>query len=97
VSDTLRHALARARIGTVDVAAALEVDPKTVDRWLKGRVPYPRHRWALADMLQLDESDLWPDVAQPRRTISREVKAVYPQPEVPPVARTPVVWSLDGV
>ncbi|WP_328708681.1 XRE family transcriptional regulator [Microbispora hainanensis] len=78
MSDTLRHALARARLGTVDVAAALEVDPKTVDRWLKGRVPYPRHRWALADMLQLDEGDLWPDVAQPRRTISREVKAVYP-------------------
>lgn len=78
MSDTLRHALARARLGTVDVAAALEVDPKTVDRWLKGRIPYPRHRWALADMLQLDEGDLWPDVAQPRRTISHEVKAVYP-------------------
>lgn len=78
MSDTLRHALARARLGTVDVAAALEVDPKTVDRWLKGRIPYPRHRWALADLLQLDEGDLWPDVVQPRRKISHEVKAVYP-------------------
>ncbi|MEV4293928.1 XRE family transcriptional regulator [Microbispora rosea] len=86
MSDTLRHALARARLGTVDVAAALEVDPKTVDRWLKGRIPYPRHRWALADMLQLDEGDLWPDVAQPRRAISREVKAVYPHRWVVPQA-----------
>ncbi|MEU7935737.1 XRE family transcriptional regulator [Microbispora bryophytorum] len=86
MSDTLRHALARARLGTVDVAAALEVDPKTVDRWLKGRVPYPRHRWALADMLQLDEGDLWPDVSQPRRTISHEVKAVYPHRWVVPQA-----------
>ncbi|MEU7911440.1 hypothetical protein [Microbispora bryophytorum] len=28
-------------------------------------------------MCKLDESDLWPDVAQPRRTISHEVKALY--------------------
>ncbi|NJP29905.1 XRE family transcriptional regulator [Microbispora sp. SCL1-1] len=78
MSDTLRQALAKARLQPVDVASALGVDPKTVARWLKGRVPYPRHRWALADLLQLDEGDLWPDVAQPRRTISHEVKAVYP-------------------
>jgi hypothetical protein len=78
MSDTLRQALARARLQPIDVAAALEVDPKTVDRWLKGRVPYPRHRWAVADLLQADEADLWPDIIQPRRAISHEVQAVYP-------------------
>ena len=42
-----------------DVAARLQVDPKTVRRWLEGRVPYPRHRWLLAATLGLDEADLW--------------------------------------
>ncbi|ETK33378.1 XRE family transcriptional regulator [Microbispora sp. ATCC PTA-5024] len=78
MSDTLRQALANARLQPVDVAAALGVDPKTVDRWLKGRIPYPRHRWAVADLLETDEGDLWPDLAGPRRTISHEVQAVYP-------------------
>ncbi|GAA0397737.1 hypothetical protein GCM10009530_56760 [Microbispora corallina] len=58
MSETLRQALATARLQAVDVAAALGVDPKTVDRWLKGRTPYPRHRWAIADLLKLDEGDL---------------------------------------
>jgi len=78
VSDTLRHALAKARLQPVDVAAALGVDPKTVDRWLKGRTPYPRHRWALADLLKVDETELWPEADHPRRAISSEVQAVYP-------------------
>ncbi|TDD13441.1 XRE family transcriptional regulator, partial [Actinomadura sp. KC06] len=26
------------------VAARLGVDPKTVHRWVAGRLPYPRHR-----------------------------------------------------
>lgn len=78
MSDTLRHALAKARLQPVDVAAALGVDPKTVDRWLKGRTPYPRHRWALADLLKVDETELWPEADHPRRAISSEVQAVYP-------------------
>ncbi|WP_203959516.1 XRE family transcriptional regulator, partial [Sphaerisporangium siamense] len=57
---------------------ALAVDPKTVDRWLKGRIPHPRHRWAVADLLHVDEADLWPDAAKPHRPIGRDIKAVYP-------------------
>jgi phosphatidylserine/phosphatidylglycerophosphate/cardiolipin synthase-like enzyme len=41
------------------VAAHLGVDPKTVRRWLSGQRPYPRHRWALADLLQAQEDALW--------------------------------------
>ena len=78
MSDALRHALAKARLQPVDVAAALGVDPKTVDRWLKGRIPYARHRWALADLLKVDEAELWPEAGQARRSISSEVQAVYP-------------------
>jgi transcriptional regulator with XRE-family HTH domain len=36
----------RARLREDDVAARLGVDPKTVRRWLNGRVPYP-HRSAI--------------------------------------------------
>ncbi|WP_061290977.1 hypothetical protein [Herbidospora cretacea] len=77
MSENLRHALFRARLQPVDVAAALGVDPKTVDRWLKGRVPYPRHRWAVAELVKVNEADLWPDVIS-RGMIADEVQAVYP-------------------
>ena len=52
MNDALRHALAEARLREIDVATALGVDPKTVQRWLAGRVPHPRHRWAVADLLR---------------------------------------------
>jgi hypothetical protein len=78
MNHNLRYALASARLHAADVAAHLAVDPKTVDRWLNGRIPYPRHRWAVADLLQMDEADLWPDVAGHQRPISSEIRAVYP-------------------
>ncbi|MFI6325516.1 XRE family transcriptional regulator [Nonomuraea sp. NPDC050556] len=86
MNQNLRHALAHARLHAVDVAARLAVDPKTVDRWLNGRVPYPRHRWAVADLLQVNEADLWPEVAGYSRPISREIRALYQhRHEVPQV------------
>ena len=48
-----------------DVAARLGVDPKTVRRWLNGRVPYANNRAALADLVGADEADLWPEAAGP--------------------------------
>jgi hypothetical protein len=47
----------------VEVLARLVgVDPKTVQRWLGGRVPHPRHRWRICDVLGRSEQDLWPGV-----------------------------------
>jgi transcriptional regulator with XRE-family HTH domain len=77
LNETLRRALIRARLTEEDVAARLEVDPKTVRRWLEGRVPYLRHRWAIAGMLNLDEADLWPQVST-ARSRPEEVLAIYP-------------------
>jgi hypothetical protein len=77
VNEILSRALLRARLTDEDVAARLEVDPKTVRRWLDGRVPYLRHRWALAQLLGMDESDLWPQL-QAARSRPGEVTAVYP-------------------
>jgi len=83
LNETLRRALLRARLSEEDVAARLEVDPKTVRRWLEGRVPYMRHRWALAGVLGLDEADLWPQL---RGALSRpgEVRAIYPRRDAVP-------------
>ncbi|MER6514503.1 XRE family transcriptional regulator [Nonomuraea sp. NPDC001636] len=78
MNDNLRHALNTARLQPADVAAHLAVDPKTVHRWLKGRIPYPRHRWGIADLLQVEEAELWPDIAQQQRPLNDEVLAIYP-------------------
>jgi transcriptional regulator with XRE-family HTH domain len=83
VNETLCRALIQAQLTEEDVAARLQVDPKTVRRWLEGRVPYMRHRWAIAAMLAVDETDLWPQL---RRTLARpdEVLAVYPHRDTVP-------------
>lgn len=83
MNENLRHALLRARLTDEDIAARLEVDPKTVRRWLEGRTPYLRHRWALATMLDLDEADLWPQ-ARPTPSRPEEVRAIYPHRDVVP-------------
>ncbi|MET8864041.1 XRE family transcriptional regulator [Nonomuraea sp. NPDC004580] len=79
MNNNLRYALAAARLTTTDVAAALAVDPKTVSRWLNGRTPYPRHRWAIADLLNIDEADLWPEASAPRcQPLANGIHAIYP-------------------
>ncbi len=56
---------------------SLGVDPKTVQRWLGGRVPHARHRWGVADLLSVHEYDLWPHLAE-LPSIDPEVYATYP-------------------
>ena len=77
IGEPLRRALVEARIRDVDVARSLGVDPKTVQRWLGGRVPHARHRWSVADLLSLHEYDLWPHLAE-LPSIDPEVYATYP-------------------
>ena len=86
MNETLRRAMLRARLSEEDVAARLQVDPKTVRRWLEGRVPYLRHRWVLAGLLDADEADLWPEVraALAARSRPAEIKAVYPNRQAMP-------------
>jgi hypothetical protein len=70
----------RARLRETDVAAHLSVDPKTVRRWLSGRVPYPGSRAALADLVGANEADLWPEAEGllSGRQRPEEISAVYP-------------------
>jgi transcriptional regulator with XRE-family HTH domain len=80
VNEPLRRALLRARLREDDIAAQLGVDPKTVRRWLKGRVPYPHNRAAIAEFVGADEADLWPEAGGPLAARSRpeELGTVYP-------------------
>ena len=83
MNETLCRALLRARLTEEDVATRLQVDPKTVRRWLEGRVPYLRHRWALAAMLGVDETDLWPQM-HAAEAWPAEVRAIYPHLDAVP-------------
>jgi transcriptional regulator with XRE-family HTH domain len=80
LNEPLRRALLRARLREDDVAARLGVDPKTVRRWLTGRIPYARNRAELADLVGMDEADLWPDAEGPlaARPRPEELGAIYP-------------------
>ena len=70
------------------LAEAVQVDPKTVERWVtKGRIPYRAHRYAVAAFFGVDESYIWPDALgrdQVTAVSESEIVAVYPhRSEVP--------------
>ena len=79
-NERLRSAMADARVDTYQVAETTRVDPKTVQRWLAGRVPHLRHRWKVSELVGQEEGYLWPtarpDVA-PGAAATSEVIAAY--------------------
>ena len=79
MNEPLRQALLRAQLREDDVASRLGVDPKTVRRWLNGRVPYPQNRAAIAELVGSHEADLWPEAGGPlaARTRPEELGTVY--------------------
>jgi hypothetical protein len=89
VNHPLARALRGARLTTVDVAAQLGVDPKTVRRWMTGRRPYPRYRDAVARLTGWSSYDLWPELPRPAEPAGQrdEVCIVYAhRSAVPPDA-----------
>jgi transcriptional regulator with XRE-family HTH domain len=81
-NERLRSAMAAARIDLDAAATAAMVDPKTVQRWLNGRVPHARHRWKLVELLGEEETYLWPEAANGARTreaSKAELVTLYPQ------------------
>jgi transcriptional regulator with XRE-family HTH domain len=75
-NEQLRSAMAAAGVDYADIARELGVDPKTVERWVEGgRVPYDRHRRALAALLDEGERSLWPELPSRQRvTPTREAE-----------------------
>jgi len=62
-NERLRGSIASAGLRPADLAEAVGVDAKTVERWItKGRMPHRMHRLAVAHGLDVDEVYLWPDV-----------------------------------
>jgi hypothetical protein len=59
-NERLRSAMAKAGKDIASLTYATGVDPKTVQRWLAGRVPHARHRWAIASLVEEEEGHLWP-------------------------------------
>ena len=80
MNEPLRRALLRARLREDDVAARLGVDPKTVRRWLNGRMPYPHNRAAIAELVGADQAELWPDAGGllVARSRPEELGTLYP-------------------
>ncbi|SEO49440.1 hypothetical protein SAMN05216267_102854 [Actinacidiphila rubida] len=66
VNERLHSVLAQRGVTPESLAEACEVDPKTVSRWLGGRLPHPRHRYRVAEHLRVEETFLWP-APQPLR------------------------------
>ena len=61
-NDRLRTTLAARGVDVGGLAQRVQVDPKTVERWISsGRTPYRAHRHRVAVELGVDEAYLWPE------------------------------------
>lgn len=79
-NDRLRGAMLERGVTPAELAVAVEVDPKSVERWVHGRTPYRRHRYAVAAHLGVDEAYLWPDALTTEQVASAaesEIVNVY--------------------
>lgn len=62
VNDSLRNALAHRGWTSADLAQKIELDEKTVERWItKDRRPHRRNQRLAAEALELSIDQLWPD------------------------------------
>jgi lambda repressor-like predicted transcriptional regulator len=87
MNERLRRALNEADVDVDDVARTAGVNHRTVQRWLAGRVPYPRYRRMVAKLVQTDEAELWPGVApQTAGTAASELVDVYAERAYVPAA-----------
>lgn len=77
-NERLRLAIVKAGLNGTELAQRVQVDPKTVERWItKGRLPRPMQRAATAEALGADELYLWPEVADsPQARTARQAELV---------------------
>jgi lambda repressor-like predicted transcriptional regulator len=80
-NERLLAAMTRAGVTVRDLATLAERDPKTVSRWIGGRLPHPRQRFVVAKALAEDEEFLWPGLNRKPTTAAAatsEIIAAYP-------------------
>lgn len=91
-NERLRSALLAQGMSVQDLANAIEVNPKTIERWItQGKVPYRRHQYATASLLKVDVTTLWDDdrAVESATDLSKaEIIAVYPHRHMVP----PDLW-----
>src|SRR5690606_2090257 len=87
-NERLRSALLAQGMTVQDLAAAIEVNPKTVERWItQGKIPYRRHQYATASLLKVDVTTLWEDsrTAESASDLSKaEIVTIYPHRHMVP-------------
>lgn len=83
INEILRRAIASSGMELEELARVAEVDPKTVSRWIGGRVPHERHRLAVAAALGVEEHALWPRAARRRPDGLDELVGVFPRRDDP--------------
>lgn len=88
-NERLRGAIVSAGLTPADLAERVEVDPKTVERWITtGRAPHRSHRLKAAQVLGQDDVYLWPETANTRQAVSAaqaELVTMYPNRGAVPV------------
>jgi hypothetical protein len=80
MNERLREAIDESELDETTIATRLDIDPKTVERWIAGRIPYPRYRRALAELLDADENELWPHATRRATAPSQQsakIEAAY--------------------
>jgi transcriptional regulator with XRE-family HTH domain len=85
-NETLRDALQEAGVTQEQLADQIQVDVRTVRRWLAGGVPHARQRASVARALDRDQTDLWPEAAgETGRPVvpPTDLIAGYPDPDHP--------------
>jgi hypothetical protein len=78
-NDRLADAMVRAGLSSADLATAVQVDPRTIDRWVadRSRLPRAHSRHAIAEAVQVPIGVLWPEAANAAQ-VTNELVAVYP-------------------
>jgi transcriptional regulator with XRE-family HTH domain len=80
-NERLRAALLESGVTPADLAEHVGVDHKTVERWIRGRLPYRKHRYSIATRLKVEEKYLWPDALsqdQVAAASESEIVGIYP-------------------
>ncbi|MFI1045027.1 XRE family transcriptional regulator [Streptomyces griseoruber] len=81
-NERLRSALLARNMTVQSLAEAIDVNPKTVERWItQGKVPYRRHQYATATVLKVDVTTLWDDgraVETATDLTKAEIATVFP-------------------
>ncbi|GHD73724.1 transcriptional regulator [Streptomyces mirabilis] len=81
-NERLRSALLARGMTVQRLAEEIDVNPKTVERWItQGKVPYRRHQYATAAVLKVDVTTLWDDaraVDSATDLTKAEIATVYP-------------------